>query len=479
MALRTKVFSMSTKTQTHARTDKRTVLAWALWDWGSAAFNAVLVTFIFAVYLTDSVGANVQEYVAESWPSFLRASSVTASGWYGYAMGIAGVFIALTAPVIGRRTDIRGTRKRSVTVWSIVAFFLMASLFFIRNDHIYYFWVALLIMGVASVIFQLAEVSYFAMLRQVSTPENVGRISGFGWSMGYFGGIFVLLICYLGFIQGDGPTRGFLGLSTEGGWNIRVVALFAAFWFIVSAIPLMVRVPEIEPDPTAQVGGIRDSYARLFREFKELWQEDRHAVYFLLASAVLRDGLAGVFTFGAILAVSSYGLSAGDVLLFGVAANVVSALGALGMGVVDDKIGPKPVIIFSLLAMVVVCLVIFFLDGPLNFWIFGLILTLFVGPAQSSCRSFLSRMTPEGRDGQMFGLYATTGRAVSWLAPIAFSVSVSVGGSDRAGIIGIAIILAAGAILLLPVRPPTLAAKQVSTTSATVGAKEKGPKEKP
>lgn len=450
---------MSTTTQVGARTDRKTVLAWALWDWGSAAFNAVLVTFIFAVYLTDSVGADVAEHLPD-WMSGLR--SVTASGWYGYAMGIAGVFIACTAPIMGRRTDIRGTRKRSVTVWSLVAFVLMACLFFIKNTHIGYFWLALVLMGVASIIFQLAEVSYFAMLRQVSTPENVGRISGFGWSMGYFGGIFVLLVCYLGFIQGEGETRGLLNVPIAEGWNIRLVALLAAFWFLFSAIPLMVRVPEIAPDPTASTGGLKDSYKRLARELKELWDEDRHAVYFLLASAVLRDGLAGVFTFGAILAVSSYGLSPGDVLLFGVAANIVSALGALGMGYVDDLIGPKPVIIGSLFAMVAVCVAVFFLDGPLNFWIFGLILTLFVGPAQSSCRSFLSRMTPDGREGQMFGLYATTGRAVSWLAPIAFSVSVSLAGSDRAGIIGIALILAIGAILLLPVRPPKLAGKASS-----------------
>ena len=446
---------MSTTTQPGARTDRKTVLAWALWDWGSAAFNAVLVTFIFAVYLTDSVGANVGEQLP-SWLSGL--SSVSASGWYGYAMGIAGVIIAVTAPVMGRRTDIEGTRKRSVTVWSWVAFVLMACLFFIKNTHIGYFWAALVIMGIASIIFQLAEVSYFAMLRQVSTPENVGRISGFGWSMGYFGGIVVLLICYLGFIQGDGDTRGLLNVPIAEGWNIRLVALLAAFWFLLSAIPLMVRVPEIEPDPTAQSGGIKDSYKRLAQEIKELWNEDRHAVYFLLASAVLRDGLAGVFTFGAILAVSSYGLSAGDVLLFGVAANVVSALGALGMGYLDDLIGPKPVILGSLIAMVAMCSTLYFLDGPVNFWFFGLILTLFVGPAQSSCRSFLSRMTPDGREGQMFGLYATTGRAVSWLAPIAFGTSVSLAGTDRAGIIGIALILAIGAILLLPVKSPKLAA---------------------
>jgi UMF1 family MFS transporter len=180
-----------------------------------------------------------------------------------------------------------------------------------------------------------------------------------------------------------------------------------------------------------------------------LWRTDRRAVWFLVASAVFRDGLAGVFTFGAILAVSVYGLSDSDVLLFGVGANVVAAVGALVAGRVDDRVGPVPVIAVSLVLMVADALVLFLVDGPAMFWVFGLVLCLFVGPAQSASRSCLSRMCPPGREGEMFGLYATTGRAVSWLAPAAFALFTGVSGSDRAGILGIALVLLAGVALLL------------------------------
>ena len=170
---------------------------------------------------------------------------------------------------------------------------------------------------------------------------------------------------------------------------------------------------------------------------------------FLIASAVFRDGLAGVFTFGAVLAVSVYGLSPADVLLFGVAANVVSAIGALVCGYLDDRIGPKPVIMVSLILLVVDAFVLFFVDGPAMFWIFGLLLCMFVGPAQSASRSYLTRICPEGREGQMFGLYATTGRSVSWMAPAAFAAFTGLTGDDRFGIIGIAVVLLAGLLLLL------------------------------
>ncbi|MEJ6018634.1 MFS transporter [Corynebacterium sp. H113] len=435
--------STTRATQLSPQTDKRTVFAWGLWDWGSAAFNAVLVTFIFSVYLTDSVGKNID-------------SAILPSSWYGYAMGAAGIGIALIAPVVGQRTDARGTRKRSVIMWTLITVALMVSLFGIRNDGAIYFWVGITIMAVASLTFEFAEVSYFAMLRQVSSPDNVGRVSGFGWSMGYFGGIILLLLCYFGFVAGDG---GLLNLNTDGGFNLRLVAVFAAVWFIVSSIPLFFRIREIEANPALQSSGIVDSYRQLFGSIAELWRTDRSAVFFLIASAIFRDGLAGVFTFGALLAVMDYGISASDVILFGVAANVVSALGALGSGFLDDAFGPKPVILGSLILMILDAAILYFVDGPTNFWIFGLILCLFVGPAQSASRTFLTRISPEGREGQMFGLYATTGRAVSWMAPIAFSTFVAIIGTNRAGIWGIILVLAVGAAVLLFVRSPELAKK--------------------
>lgn len=422
----------------HTATDRKSVLAWSAWDWGSAAFNAVLVTFVFSVYLTDSVGKHVEN----------------PTGKLSFAMALAGVAIALFAPVQGRLSDVRGTRRRSVRIWTAVTFLLMLALFFVRNTSADYFWLGVVIMAIASVTFQFAEVPYFAMLRQVSTPDTVGRVSGFGWAAGYFGGIFLLLACYLGFIAGEGDTRGLLGIPIEEGLNIRLVAVLAAVWFLVFGLPVMFRIPEIDPDPSAGPTGLVASYKQLFAEIAELWRTDRRAVWFLLAAAVFRDGLAGVFTFGAILAVRVYDISAGDVLLFGVAANVVSALGALASGYIDDWIGPKPVIVFSLVCMVIDAGILYFVSGPTNFWIFGLILCLFVGPAQSAARTFLTRISPAGREGQMFGLYATTGRAVSWMAPTAFGVFVSLMGADRAGIIGIALILVIGLAMLLGVRAP-------------------------
>jgi UMF1 family MFS transporter len=423
--------------------DRGRVLAWALWDWGSAAFHAVILTFVFSVYLTDVVG--------DATPA--------ASAALGYAIGAAGLAIALLAPVIGQRADASGRRKLATGVWTGCTIAAMAGLFTIRDDPAYLL-PGLVLLAFGSVVAELAQVSYNAMLAQVATPRTIGRVSGFGWAMGYVGGIVLLLIVYFGFVAGDGPSAGLAGVPRDDGLNVRAVALVAAVWFLVFALPLLLRVPE--PPPAARRParlGVVGAYRALFADLAALYRDDRHTVYFLGASALFRDGLAAIFTVGSVLAVGVYGIGAGDVLLFGVAANVVAATGAVAGGRLEDRVGPKRVIVGSLLGMIAAATALLVVSGPLMFWVFGLALVLFVGPAQSSSRTFLARLAAPGREGQLFGLYATTGRAVSFLAPSLFGLFVSLFDAQRAGIVGIVLVLVAGLLALLPVRPPAVAAR--------------------
>jgi UMF1 family MFS transporter len=423
------------------------VVAWGFWDWGSSAFNAVILTFVFSVYLTDKVGDDLP-------------GGISSSAWLGWALGIAGLIVAVTAPISGQRFDATAKRKRSLAVLTALTILTMALMFFVHDDY-HDLWIGLVLLGFGSAFFELANVPYNAMLRQVSTPATVGRVSGFGWAMGYFGGILLLLICYLGFIAGDGDNRGLLGVPTDDGLNIRLVAMLAAVWFAAFCLPVLFAVPELPrttTDPGAAKAGFFGSYRVLWRDLRELWSVDRRTVGFLVASAIFRDGLAGVFTFGAVLAVRVYGIADSDVLLFGIAANVVAALGAIVAGRFDDRIGPKIVIVVSLVSMLICGAALIVVSGPLMFWIFGLSLTVFVGPAQASARSFLTRLAPPGREGQMFGLYTTTGRAVSFMAPTLFGLFVWLFDADRAGIAGLLVVLAVGLAALLMVPGPDRAA---------------------
>lgn len=413
------------------------VIAWSLWDWGSAAFNAVIVTFVFSVYLTDAVGDDI-------------GGPLSASSWLGFSIGAASLFIAVLAPVMGQRSDASGHRKRSLALLtlSVVA---VTALMFLVEDSPDFLWLGLVLIALGTVLFELAQVPYFAMLRQVSTPETVGRVSGLGWAFGYLGGIVLLLIVYVGLISGDG---GLLGVSTENGLNIRWVALVAAVWFLAFSIPVLLAVPELPAEASAVPDvGFVESYRVLFAELRQMWADDRPTLQFLIASALFRDGLAGVFTFGAVIAVSVYGFTDDSVILFGIAANVSAAAGAIVAGRLDDRIGPRRVITASLLSMLVAGVILLFVQGMAGFWVFGLVLVLFVGPAQSASRTYLVRLTPPGKEGQHFGLYAMTGRAASFLAPTLFGLFAFVGGDDRWGILGIMAVIAIGLFALTRVPP--------------------------
>jgi UMF1 family MFS transporter len=433
---------------------RRHVLAWGLWDWGSASFNAVITTFVFTVYLTSD--------------AFGGETAVSAQ--LGIAMTIAGVLVALLAPVTGQRSDRRGRRKLWLGINTYIVVLLSALMFFVAPDP-GYLWLGLLLLAAGTVFFEFAGVNYNAMIRQVSTRATVGKVSGFGWGMGYVGGIVLLLFVYFGFIEPIGGSALF-GVPDTDGYPIRVTVLVSAIWFGVFALPVLLSVPEYSspkaagtlenPAPAARRVSFVESYRILFRDIRTLYRESRQTVYFLLASAVFRDGLTGVFTFGGVLAAGSFGFSSGEVIIFAIAANIVAGASTIVVGLLDDRFGAKPVIVTALLGLVVCGSAVFFLHdgGQTVFWVFGLALCAFVGPAQSASRSFLARRIPEGRDGEIFGLYATTGKAATFLSPAMFTLFIGIGAAIAGpganvqywGILGIVLVLLVGLLLLIPVR---------------------------
>ena len=424
------------------------VLAWGLWDWGSAAFNAVITTFVFSVYLTsDDFGPG-------------------AAAKLGWALAAAGVLVAVFAPITGQRADRSGRRTWWLAINTGLVIAASAGMFFVQPSPDY-LWLGLLLLATGNVFFEFATVNYNAMLPEISTPATVGRVSGLGWGLGYLGGIVLLLIVFFGLID---PEVGLFGVTSENGLDVRVTMLFCAGWTLLFSLPVLLTLRD-DPARRAPRGprvGLVASYRLLFAGLAHLWRTDRNTVYFLGASAVFRDGLAGVFTFGAVIAANVFGFSDGGVIVFGIAANVVAGVATIAFGVLDDRIGPKRVIVLSLASMVAAGLVVFALhdQGRTAFWVAGLVLCVFVGPAQSASRTFLARLIPEGEEGQVFGLYATTGRAVSFLAPAAFSTAIWLGArvtgvsSDDAehfGVLGIVLVLAVGLALLWPVRARTRA----------------------
>ncbi|MGV8847362.1 MFS transporter [Tessaracoccus sp.] len=407
------------------------VFSWGMWDWGTQPFASVITTFVFSVYLTSKAfGDSSTTSVALAWST-----------------GIAGLFIALLAPVLGQGSDRSGRRMFNLRWQTWLLAGICAALWFVRPEPSYLI-LGLVLLGVGNVVAEIANVNYYAAIDQVATPATVGKVSGLGWGMGYIGGIAILvfLLAIRGFDSSD---------------DIRFAMLVCGAWTIVFTIPIFVALrdaPRAMPVPRLSVW---ESYRFLFSSLKRIHRNSPDTTRFLMASALFRDGLAGVFVFGGVLAAGTFGFAPGEIIIFGIAANLAAGMSTMLFGLLDDKLGPRMVILISLTALIVLGFLIFLLHdgGKTVFWVCGLAMTLFVGPAQSASRSFLARAIPAGKSGEIFGLYATTGRVVSFFAPLAFGAAISLGGaitgrseSQYFGILGIVLVLLIGLLVMIPVK---------------------------
>ncbi len=424
-------------------TNKKRILAWAMWDWGTQPFNTVITTFVFAVYITGSAFG----------PTNQTSTALSVS------TAVAGLLIAALAPVLGQNADRSGHTVRNLRILTWAVALISAALFFVRPDP-GYLWLGLGLLGLGSIISEIASVNYNATIDQVASPKNVGRVSGFGWGMGYLGGILVLLLLYFGLIA---PEVGLFGVTNTDALDIRASMIICGVWTLLFTIPTFLLLRDRPPGGDPVRRGVAGSYRELGRTIGSLWRTDRTTVFFLMASALFRDGLAGVFAFGAVIAAGTFGFSAGDVVIFGAVANIVAGVATMAFGMLDDKIGPRNVILISLAALTVlgIAVFVFHAGGTPVFWVLGLAMCVFVGPAQSASRTFLARIIPEGKSGEIFGLYATTGRVVSFLSPAAFGLMIWVGhlvtGKENTqywGILGIVAVIAAGFVVMLKVRQP-------------------------
>ena len=303
-------------------------------------------------------------------------------GALGWALAVAGLLIALLAPVIGQRSDASGRRKFWLGL-NTYSSSRSPRLFFVAARP-GFLWLGLVLLAAGNIFFEFAGVNYNAMLAQVSTPRSIGKVSGFGWGMGYIGGIVLLLIVYFGFIS---PRSASSASRARTAWTSASPMLVSAAWFGIFALPVLFAVPEYHaPRPSAARTSGSSPPTRASPTTSQALAREPRRCYFLLASAVFRDGLAGVFTFGGVLA-----------------ARRLRLLGRRGHHLrdrrqrrrrrrdhhrrpLDDQLGPKPVIMASLIGLIVAGLAVFVLHdgGQIVFWIVGLALCLFVGPAQSA-----------------------------------------------------------------------------------------------
>jgi len=409
------------------------IAAWCLYDWAITPYPTIVVTFVISNYFAKAIAPD----------------PVIGSAEWSYMIAVAGLAIAMLSPPVGAIADRLGRVKRGIAV-SLTVIVAAAALLWFAKPAPAFALPVLLVAGAGNVAVELGLLFYNALLPSVAPPERLGRVSGWGWAAAYSGGVACLGVALALLVQPDHPA---FGIARTAGANIRATGPLVAIWAAAFGWPLFLFVPDI-PASGLSIGravrlgliDLRHTVAEL-RLLPQLFR-------FLIASAIYRDGITTILTIGGLYAGGTFGMGFSELIVFAIGLNVTAALGAATFAWLDDWIGSKRTVILSVLGLILFGASIIVVHD--KGWFMGLALALgvFVGPAQAASRSLAIRLAPAGQVGKVFGLYALTGRAVSFLGPALFGWVTAATHSQRAGISVILVLLVAGLVLLLPVREP-------------------------
>jgi UMF1 family MFS transporter len=410
--------------------------SWALYDWANSAFSAVIVTFVFATYFSEGIAPD----------------SVTGTAQWGWAMTASGIAIALISPVLGAIADAGGRRKPWVFVFTAITVICCLLLWHARPEPSFVVY-TLVIVAPANLAFEVAGVFYNAMLPEIVGRDYLGRLSGWAWGLGYFGGIACLVLTLFAFVQTERPL---FGLDQSSAEHVRITGPLVGIWLALFSLPLFLLTPDKRSTGLPAREAVRRGLAQLGRTFANL-RRYREIVRFLIARMIYTDGLNTLFAFGGIYAAGTFGMDFPEVIRFGILLNVTAGLGALGFAWVDDWLGAKRTILIALLGLFACGTAAVIATSTLAFWIAGGLLGIFVGPTQAASRSLMARMAPPELRTEMFGLYALTGKITAYIGPFLLGTVTYWTGSQRWGIATILVFFVVGGLLLLPLEEPEAA----------------------
>ncbi|OWU69668.1 MFS transporter [Roseovarius sp. 22II1-1F6A] len=449
-------------------TARQRIWGWFFFDWASQPYNTLLLTFVFGPYVKEVLGDGT------------TAQSVWATG-----IGLAGIVIAICAPIFGGMADTSGNRMP--WIWAFSALYVIgAGMLWFAQPQDFDLYRTLFFFALGLVGMEFATIFTNSMLPDLGPREQIGRISGNGWAFGYVGGLIALALMLALFAQGpDGKTfiglDPALGLDPDTREGTRFVGPLTAIWFMVFMIPFfaLVREPRRRDRPR---GSVRTALRDLGTALRKLPQRPSLAAY-LASSMFYRDALNAIYGVGGVYAAGVLGWSVVDSGTFGILAIITGAVFAWLGGHADTRFGPKPVIATCvwLLTGVSICLVFISRDSlfgiPLPagsnlpdilFYGLGAVIGAAGGVLQSASRTMMVRQANPARMTQSFGLYALAGKATSFVAPLLIGLVTWMSGSQQIGVTPLIVLFLIGLFLLRYVKSNVEGAEKWSSESSPV-----------
>ena len=414
-----------------------------MYDFANQPFTTLIVTFIYGTFFTKVIAEN------EIVGTLLWSRGIT----------ITALIVAFLSPLMGAIADKGGYRKLYLIFWTWVSIAGSLLLWFPIEGQVIFALTAFIIGNVG---FEMGGVFCNAFLPEIAPKEKIGRISGYGWSFGYVGGLIALALGLLLFINPEIPIFN-LDKSTHE--HIRGTNIMVAIWFAVFSIPTFLFVNEDHRIGKKKKDLIADSIKQIRETFRNISQY-REMTRFLIARLIYNDGLITVFAFGGIYAAGTFDFSFQEIMIFAIVLNVAAGLGAFLMGFLDDFIGGKQTIQISNYGLILACIIAVvapnrdlfnialpiigdtIISGKTLFWLSGILIGIFSGPNQASSRSLMARFVPQGKENEFFGFFAFSGTATAFLGPFFLGYFTQLFNSQRYGIAVVLFLLVIGTILL-------------------------------
>lgn len=444
--------------QAQGRTRRAGILGWMMFDWAAQPFFTVITTFIFGPYLVAR----------------MTEDPVAGQAAWSYTLTISGIIIALCSPVLGSIADAAGSRKPWIGAFAVVKISCLAALWFAAPGS--GLFVPMMLIVLATVAAEFSIVFNDSMMPRLFTPAEAGRVSNIAWGLGYLGGM-IVLIAVVALLAGN-PDTGktiigidpLFGLDPAKGEDARVTGPISALWYFVFLLPMFLFTPD-RSDGLPVGPAVRSGIAQLRSTIGEL-RERKGILRFLVARMIYQDGVNGLLALGGTFAAGMFAWQTMELGVYGIILNVVAIGGCLYAGRLDGKVGSKAVVVLSLICLTTATIGIvstgpgFTLFGliPLStedsgglfgtaaekaYILFGLLVGIAFGPVQASARSYLARSVSPLEAGRYFGIYALSGRATSFAAPLSVGLVTSVTGSARWGMATLIVFLVVGLLILL------------------------------
>jgi UMF1 family MFS transporter len=397
----------------------REIWAWCMYDFANSSFTTLIVTVAYAVYFVQVVARDV------------GPTGTAERIWFGgYAVSM--LIAALLSPILGARADARAAKKAFLLWSSLICIACTALLTFVKAGDI---WTGLILFGLANIAFDLGFLFCSAFLVEITTPEKMGRISGYGWGLGYLGGLASLALAYP-FIKG--------GFDEANLPLYRLSFAVTAGFFLLASLPTFWWLKErARSQPSTGESAWKEAFARLAQTAHHIRRYRDLGVY-LIAYLIYTDAINTVIVATGIFANKVLDFSPGDLIIYFLITQVTAGLGAVWFGNLADRIGAKRTISLTLMAWTILVSAAALVRTHAQFYVIGLLAGAVLGANQSASRTLLGRFTPVGHQAEFFSFFSVTGKFAAVIGPLVYGEVTAWTGSQRWAILSMALFFAAG-----------------------------------